>query len=176
MLKILMIFFSLSIRTPNNQEIEKKDFEMSGGMNGTYYSVEAITEREDNLYFKGLDFQAKSPSYKDYFLESQIYIKEARDINDERLSVIKDISPFYMGTTLSWMKWEDPAFMTLLAIRIGVSHIEWQTNFKDREIFSLKLGKRFPIRKKVFLEPLWEYKNTDGKKFVQFKLKTGITF
>ena len=161
---LIAIFIAISVRTPNNPDVDKNDYQLSGGAKGTYYNVEMEAERSDGEYYRNLGLQAKSPNYKDYFLEGSWDYKEAQNINSQNLSAISDISPLYLGTTLSWDRWERPVFLTLVAIRGSLGHIEWRTNFNERYIFSVKLGKEFPVREKVFFEPMLVYKDSSGKK------------
>lgn len=168
MIKILTaIFIAVSLRSANIDNCPY-DYKLSGGADTEYGYVHALSERSDGDYYRGIDLLAQSPEYRDYFLEGKWYSREARGINDQYLSVVKNISPFYMGTSLNWNDWQAPAFLTFIAFRTEVLKMEWRTNF-DRNKFSLEIGKKYPIRGKIFYEPCLIIQKSDGNKFWQFK-------
>jgi len=170
--KLLLSFFiSVSLRTAKVENC-KPDYQIAYGFNTKYSVIEIENERENNVYYNNYDIQLFNLNLKASYLK-----KESKSIDLETLSWRKPFFAdiFYIGLSENWTKWRNPRTLVDAGIDLKFLKINSSTNFNDRRILSIYLGKRIFMkkRKNLYIEPFYKVNIVNDKTYFQLKIKIG---
>ena len=178
MLKLFLIpiyiFFSYSIRTPN-QKIDNpdlpNDYEYRMGLQNSYYDLYYLTERENGFYYTG----AKVLITPYEWLEVEHIRKEAQQIDSESLRLLYSLFwGIKIGGTLNQQNWKDTTGLVTFVVKGKKNKLVYETNFRDRLLILINLGYEIPIGQTNFVfSPYTEFQSNNGVEYYGTKFVMG---
>lgn len=163
LIQITALLFSLSLRTANVEKMPY-DYELMFGVNSKHSESSYFHERENGKYYHGYDIK-----YNLKYIRFTNYTRTAKNIDNQKLSLLYPYSKFKFGISYGTRKWENPQpFITVI----------WDSKYididyskgKNSENIEVDIKYDIKINKYLSLVPLIVIKKFNTETFYQTKI------
>ena len=170
----LMIYCALSLRSPSI-EPNPFDYEVSGG-----YKIESVINSEALFLYErenGIRYNGRIHEHSTKYLLISEYYKEAKEISKQK-AIIKypvkcKLLKSETGIGGEWDYYKNGSFIAWQKISNKVLSIEAVYNFVKFTTLKGKLGYKYFISDRIYVEPKGIYFTDFDKDDYQFKLEVG---
>ena len=174
---LLLLYGSLSFRTPYDPLAKLTDYELKGGVQTTLLDASILYERENDLAYRGVDILYKPQPG----ISGGWYLKEAKGFNRQFLSAdYRVIGDWRAGGTYDMQEWGSGRILAQIAHRDDYGYISLQSNFNDRSVIAIKRSVKAMEVKDFYCNILivynYIYSMGVAKNFAQLKMEIGICF
>ena len=162
---LLLLLFSLSLRSPNLENIHVYDYEIMSGLKGKNNKVVVAFERENGLSYTNSDVALR---YK--YFDFTSYKKSAKNVDRQKFSFLyPGWKGVRVGLTYGLKKWKDPTMLITVEAKgelFSIRHSKGITRVST--VFDLKKPIKFGSR--VNLVPTVSVRRYDDELFYQAKV------
>ncbi len=164
-INLLLLLFSLSIRSPNLENVSVFDYEVMLGLRGNDNKIAYVYERENGRQYFNSDIALK---YK--YFEFTNYIKSAKKIDSQKFSFLyPSWEGIKVGLSYSLEDWGDPNILFTVVAKSEIFSIRYSEGV-SRVSIDVSLKKSFQIKNRVNLVPTISLRKYNSILFYQAKV------
>lgn len=167
MFKLMILLFSLSVRTANMPEMPL-DYEVKGGIKRGDNTISFLRERENGKAYRGRDTNLQYS-----ILEFRDYSRTAKGIDTQSLALLKGWEHLSMGASVGLHEWKEPEGLGVVKYKRKFVSVRYSANSQSQYL-DVDLSYEIPLTPRLSLMPLIlirDYNNLFWQSKIQIEIK-----
>lgn len=162
-IEILALLFGLSMRSANLPNVPH-DYELKFGVESHYSKSSYFTDRENGEYYHGYDVK-----YNLKYVRFTNYTRTAKNIDNQKLSLLCPVGKFHFGISYATRKWGNPQPLITVVWKNKYVDIDYSKG-KNSENIEMDIKYDIEISKQLSFIPLIVLKKFNTETFWQMKI------